>query len=86
MRLYDEMFSSEQAAAKCVWALGDAAYCTGVKSVGEFSPERLTLHFPKGRLELVGEGLSIGKFCDGDVSLRGKIRELRYVDDRERTE
>ncbi len=84
MRLYDEIFTGEQSALpRCVLTVGGDAYFVGVKAVGDFSEEKLTLHFPKQRVEIEGEALSIGKYCDGDLSLCGKIRAVTFLFEKE---
>lgn len=79
MRLYEEMWTDEQMRlSKCVLAVGGDGYFVGVKAVGDFSPEKIVLHFAKTQAEIEGENLSIGKYCDGDLWLRGKIFALKF--------
>ena len=65
MRLYDEIFKSVDgvAVARCLLVPGGEGYLEGVKSVEEFSPERLVICFSKNRVEIEGEGLSISITC-----------------------
>lgn len=80
MRLYDEIFKSvETAAARCVVVPSGGGYFEGVKTVGDFSPEKIVLYFPRESVEIEGEELSIKKYCDGDLELSGKIVCLRVV-------
>ena len=77
MRLYQEILSGEESAkARCVWLLGGGAYFIGVKSVGDFSPEKIVLYFPRYCVEVAGENLQIEKYCEGDLSLQGKINAV----------
>ena len=81
MRLYDEIFKSVDGAALARYtvAIGGGGYFEGVKSVGDFSPEKIVLYFPRESVEIEGEELSIKKYCDGDLELSGKIVCLRVV-------
>ena len=75
MRLYDEIFKSVDgvAVARCLLVPGGEGYLEGVKSVEEFSPERLVICFSKNRVEIEGEGLSISKYYEGDLQIAGRI-------------
>ncbi len=79
MRLFDEIFKNDTLAslARCVVIVGGGGYFEGVKTVGDFTPERIVLYFPKETLVVEGENLSIGKYCDGDLRLLGKIHSWR---------
>ena len=80
MRLYEVMFKSvATAAARCVVVPSGGGYFEGVKTVGDFSPEKIVLYFPRESVEIEGEELSIKKYCDGDLELSGKIVCLRVV-------
>ncbi len=82
MRLYDEIFKNADggALARCVVVPCGGGYFEGVKAVGEFSPERIVLYFPKESVEIEGTALTIKKYYDGDLQLIGKIRSLRVLD------
>ncbi|MBR2330537.1 MAG: YabP/YqfC family sporulation protein [Clostridia bacterium] len=81
MRLYDELFTGEQSALpRCIITLGGDAYFIGVKTVGDFSPEKIVLHFTGQQVEIAGENLCIRKYCDGDLALRGNVREIKILD------
>jgi hypothetical protein len=75
MRLYDEIFKSVDgvAVARCLLVPGGEGYLEGVKSVEEFSSNRLVICFPKNRVEIEGEGLSISKYYEGDLHIAGRI-------------
>ena len=79
MRLFNEIFKNDTLAslARCTLIVGGGGYFEGVKTVGDFTPERIVLYFPKESIEIEGENLSIGKYCDGDLHLLGKIRSWR---------
>ena len=79
MRLFNEIFKNDTLAslARCTLIVGGGGYFEGVKTVGDFTPERIVLYFPKESIEIEGENLSIGKYCDGDLRLLGKIRSWR---------
>ncbi len=86
MRLYDEIFKSEEggALARCILLPGSGGYFQGVKTVEEFSAEKITLCFPKRKVEVEGEGLFIKKYCEGDLQIDGRIDSLRVQKDTER--
>ena len=78
MRLFDEIFKGETlAAARFTQIVGGGGYFEGVKTVGDFTPEKIVLYFPSGVLTVEGEGLAIGKYCEGDLRLLGKISCVR---------
>jgi hypothetical protein len=75
MRLYEEIFKSVDgvACARCILLPGGGGYLQGVKAVEDFSSEHIIVCFPKKRVVIEGEGLSIGKYCDGDLQIDGCI-------------
>ena len=78
MRLYDEIFKNADGVAlsRCIVVPNGGGYFEGVKAVGDFSPERVVVCFPKEAVTVEGEHLSIKKYCDGDLQLSGKICAL----------
>ena len=85
MRLFQEIFKSGQSIGqdilplpRCVFFVGAGGYFESVRSVGDFSSERIVLHFKKGGVEIEGEALVIRKFYDGDLELTGKIKSVRF--------
>ena len=78
MRLYDEIFKNTEGFpfARCTIVPGGGGYFEGVKAVGDFSPERVVLCFPRCSVSVEGVGLCIKKYCDGDLQLTGKIFTL----------
>ena len=78
MRLYDEIFKNTEGFpfARCTIVPGGGGYFEGVKAVGDFSPERVVLCFPRCSVSVEGVGLCIKKYCDGDLQLTGKILTL----------
>ncbi|MBQ7831765.1 MAG: YabP/YqfC family sporulation protein [Clostridia bacterium] len=83
MRLYDEIFKNADGGAlsRCIVVPCGGGYFEGVKSVGDFSTERIVICFPKQTVEAEGKGLSILKYCDGDLQIAGKILSLRVLTD-----
>lgn len=79
MRLYDEIFKNTEgmAASKCVFVPGGGGYFEGVKSVGDFSSERVLVCFSKESVLVEGKGLVIKKYYDGDLQLQGRITSVR---------
>ena len=82
MRLYDEIFKRAEGVALSRFTIvpRGGGYFEGVKAVGDFSPERIVLYFPRESVEVEGEELSIGKYCDGDLRLSGRILSVRLLD------
>ena len=78
MRLYDEIFKNTEGfpLARCTFIPEGGGYFEGVKAVGDFSPERVVLCFPRCSVSVEGVGLCIKKYCDGDLQLTGKIFTL----------
>ncbi|MBQ7912926.1 MAG: YabP/YqfC family sporulation protein [Clostridia bacterium] len=81
MRLYDEIFKNVDGAAlaRCIIVPRGGGYFEGVKSVADFSDNKLTLAFPRQTVEIEGRGLCIKKYCDGDLQLSGEILSLRVL-------
>ena len=78
MRLYDEIFKNTEGFpfVRCTVVPGGGGYFEGVKSVGDFSPERVVICFPRCTVSVQGKGLSIKKYYDGDLQLCGQIFTL----------
>lgn len=79
MRLYDEIFKNTEsmATSKCVFVPGGGGYFEGVKSVGDFSSERVLVCFAKESVLVEGSALTIKKYYDGDLQLQGRITSVR---------
>ena len=82
MRLYDEIFKNTEGFpfARCTVVPGGGGYFEGVKAVGDFSPERVVICFPRCTVSVEGRGLSIKKYYDGDLQLSGQIFSLHTED------
>ena len=81
MRLYSEIFKNinPNAFSRCVIIPCGGGYFEGVKGMEEFSVQRVVIRFPKERVEVLGEGFSIAKYCDGDLEIAGKILSVRAL-------
>ena len=81
MRLYDEIFKSVEgvAFARCTIVPGGGGYFEGVKTVGDFSSERVVVYFPREEIEVLGEGLGIKKYCDGDLQISGRVYAVKVL-------
>lgn len=88
MRLYDEIFKSPSGMAltRCLLIPSGGGYFEGVKAVGDFSPERIVLYFPRESAEIEGENLTIKKYCDGDLELGGKIARVHFTNENSSTQ
>jgi hypothetical protein len=63
---------------RCVWLVGGGGYLQGVKSVVDFSSEKITVSLKAGWIEVEGRMLSIGKFEAGDLEILGEIERITY--------
>ncbi len=81
MRLRGEIFKQAIGGAfqSCTLLPLGGGYFEGVKAVGDFSPERIVFYFPQTGVEILGEKLSIGRYCEGDLQILGKITCLRVL-------
>ena len=82
MRLYDEIFKKEDGVAptaRCLTVPNGNGYFQGVKSIGDFSPERVEIYFHGSAVLVEGTGLCVLKYCDGDLELGGKISSLSLL-------
>ena len=89
MRLYDEIFKNVNVSelfegARCDFFPLGGGYFQGVKSIGEFSPNRIVLVFKRANVEVLGENLTVAKYFEGDLRLTGKIRLVGVVEGSER--
>lgn len=86
MRLYEEIFKNADGGApsRCIFVPNGGGYFEGVKAVEDFSSEKILLCFPKERVEILGEGLVIAKYCDGDLQLSGRILCVQVFGERSR--
>lgn len=55
---------------------GKCGYFENVKSIKSYKKDEIVLCLKKGELTVRGEGLSIGKFCLGDIVICGNITEF----------
>lgn len=55
---------------------GRSGYFEGIKGIASFAETEVVLFLKKGRLTVTGEGLSLGKFCEGDLVICGRIRKV----------
>ena len=83
MQLIGEIFKNTDTALwRCTFVPDGEGYFEGVKAVGDFSDTQIVLYYPHTTIELEGERLSIDKYCDGDLRVKGKIRAIRTIDER----
>lgn len=52
-------------------------YLKSVKSVVDFSPERMVLAVGRKRVTLEGENMLLGEFFEGDLVVKGEIRVIK---------
>ena len=82
MRIYEQLFKSVDGAAtaRCTLVPRGEGYFEGVKSVGDFSAERIVLYFACESVEIVGENLSISKYYEEDLHLTGRIFSVAVLE------
>lgn len=87
MRIIDELLKDPEGAAvaRCTFVPDGGGYFEGVKSVGEFSPQKIVVCFPKKSVAAEGENLIIKKYCDGDLQIAGEISALYVLPKSENT-
>ena len=51
-------------------------YFEGIKSIVSFADDCVTFALHRGALHVYGQGLSLGKYCDGDVAVVGDIQRV----------
>lgn len=56
---------------------GFGGYFKGVGGITCFSCSRIALAVGGSAVEVVGEGLSVGRFFAGDLFIKGRISEIR---------
>ena len=87
MRLFEELFKNGgikgdlSLLPRIVILPSEGAYVEGVKSVGDFTGERIVLYFSCKKfpcVEIEGERFTIAKLCEGDLHLTGDIFSIRF--------
>ena len=79
MRLYGELFGEacdDFWGGRCLFLPLKACYLEGVKALGDFTETLVEACFPRYTICVEGEGLSISKFCDGDLRIDGLVRSV----------
>ena len=56
---------------------GSCCYLKSVKSVLEFSAEKIELKVGKQCVTIEGEEMQIGEYFEGDVLIKGKVRGVK---------
>ena len=80
MELLQQILKEAGADTRCSLTLipDFGAYFKGVKRVDEFSEEKIILTANKKRWQVVGENLSIDKFFEQDLFIRGSVKGVSY--------
>ena len=80
MELLQQILKEAGADTNCSVTLipGFGAYFKGVKRVDEFSGEKIILTAHKKRWQVVGENLSIDKYFEQDLFVRGSVKGVSY--------
>ena len=53
-----------------------AVYLEGIKSIKEYSEEKIELSVKRGTVTVSGEKLYVKRYCMGDMAICGKIKSL----------
>ena len=72
MELYEEIYEGLKE-SRCSFLPMGGGYFEGVKARIGFSDTEIILLFKNLRIVVLGEGLEIKKYCDGDLQLKGQI-------------
>lgn len=60
--------------------IGDkAGYFENVKAVKSYSPDAIELVLKKGGLKIIGDSLTIKKYCAGDIAVCGTIKAIERI-------
>ena len=52
-------------------------YFRSVKGVAEYSSERIVLSLKKNRITITGENLTLGKYFEEDLLIKGKLKGVQ---------
>ncbi len=52
-------------------------YFRGVKSISEYSPQKIVLKLRKTELTLTGDDMQVGKYFEEDIFVKGVIKEIK---------
>ena len=82
MRLYEEIFGriDGMGTERCIFIPNGEGYFEGVKSIGDFTDEKIVIYFSTRIVEVFGNRLSIVKYGEGDLRLCGQILSLQFID------
>ena len=56
---------------------GNSGYFENIKGIKSYKSCEIILYLKKGELTVMGEGLSIRKYCLGDMLICGKITSIK---------
>ena len=81
MGWYEKLFKTADGLCvqKYTVAVSGGGYFEGVKRLGDFSDEKIEIYYPHALLQVLGKGLKITKFLDGDLQIDGKITGVVQV-------
>jgi hypothetical protein len=57
--------------------LEEGVYVQGVAGIKNFSTEEIVATLKKGEIKILGENLFVKKYCQGDLVVCGKVKELQ---------
>ena len=56
---------------------GHCCYLKSVKSVLEFSEQKIELRVGKRHITVEGDGMQIGEYFEGDILIKGAVRGIK---------
>ena len=78
MRLFSELFGADEVltGARVIWNVDGESYLQGIKSVVEFTQEKIVVRTGAGLVVVQGNALTIKKYADGDLQIGGRVTSL----------
>ena len=79
MKLLEQILSEMGAdTLKCITLIpGSCCYLKSIKSVTEFSAEKIELRVGKMRVTVEGAEMQIGEYFEGDMLIKGDVRGIK---------
>lgn len=64
---------------KCVMIGDKAVYLENVCGIAHYTQKEITINLKKGGITVRGEGLTVKKYCAGDLAICGKVKGIEKV-------
>ncbi len=83
--LVGDIFETPAAVLPGGWSVtvtdGREAYVVGCSSILSYDESVITIDAGGRRIRIIGEGLDIARYCEGEITIRGKIRAAATDED-----